>query len=284
MRKKQIESEPYSHPSLPLKHDLKLNYTLSYLIAAFIAGTTVISYIFQSTIYPSTELLISFLPSDAAMLIIGLPTLLVSISLTKRGVLTGLLLWPGVLLFVFYNYLIYVLAVPFNLGYLLQLTLVGLSAYNLICLVPNIDGNELKEKLTNAVPERLSGIILAGLGLLFLVRSAAELITSLINQTSISNTAIALNATDFLISPVWIACGILLWKRKAFGYITGLGMLFQASMSFIGLIFVLIVQPFISSEPFPLLDIAIVFVMGFICFIPMIFFLRGVKSVRNRQF
>ena len=282
MRKKQIESEPYSHPSLPLKHDLKLNYTLSYLIAAFIAGTTVISFIFQSTIYPSNELLISFLPSDAAMLIIGLPTLLVSISLTRRGVLTGLLLWPGVLLFVFYNYLIYVLAVPFNLGYLLQLTLVGLSAYNLICLVPNIDGNELKEKLTNAVPERLSGIILAGLGLLFLVRSAAELITSLINQTSISNTAIALNATDFLISPVWIACGILLWKRKAFGYITGLGMLFQASMSFIGLIFVLIVQPFISSEPFPLLDIAIVFVMGFICFIPMIFFLRGVKSVRNR--
>jgi hypothetical protein len=282
MRKKQIRSEPYSHPSLPLKHDLKLNYILSYLIAAFIAGTTVISFIFQSTIYPSTELLISFLPSDAAMLIIGLPTLLVSISLTKRGVLTGLLLWPGVLLFVFYNYLIYVLAVPFNLGYLLQLTLVGLSAYNLISLVPNIDGKVLKAKLTTAVPERLSGIILVGLGLLFFIRSAAELISFLINQTSISDTAVALNTTYFLISPVWIACGILLWKRKGFGYKTGLGMLFQASMSFIGLIFVLIVQPLISSKPFPLLDIAIVFVMGFICFIPMLFFLRGVKSDRNR--
>jgi len=282
MRKRQIESEQYSHPSLPLKHDLKFSFILSYLIAVFIAGTTVISFIFQSTIYPSTELLISFLPSDAAILIIGLPTLLVSMSLTKRGVMIGLLLWPGVLLFVFYNYLIYVLAVPFNLGYLLQLTLAGLSAYNLISLVPNIDGNELKEKLTNAVPDLFSGGILAGLGLLFFMRSAAELISFLINRTPISDTALALNSTDFLISPVWIACGILLWKRKAFGYITGLGMLFQASMSFIGLIFVLIVQPFISSEPFPLLDIAIIFVMGFICFIPMIFFMRGVKSVRNQ--
>jgi len=105
MRKRQIESKQYSHPSLPLKHDLKFSFILSYLIAVFIAGTTVISFIFQSTIYPSTELLISFLPSDAAILIIGLPTLLVSMSLTKRGVMIGLLLWPGVLLFVFYNYL-----------------------------------------------------------------------------------------------------------------------------------------------------------------------------------
>jgi hypothetical protein len=167
------------------------------------------------------------------------------------------------------------------LGYLLQLTLVGLSVYNLISLVANIHGSKLKEKLANSVTERLTGGILAGLGLLFFIRSAAELISFLFNQTSISDTALALNATDFLISPVWIACGIALWKRKAFGYITGLGMLFQASMSFVGLIFVLIVQPFISSDPFPLLDIAIVFVMGFICFIPMIFFLRGVKSVRN---
>ena len=281
MRKKQIESEQNSSLGLPLKHDLKLDYTLSYLIAALIAVTAVISYIYQSTIYPSTELLISFLPSDAAILIIGLPTLLVSMSLTRRGVLTGLLLWPGVMLFVFYNYLIYVLAIPFNLGYLLQLTLVGLSAYNLISLVDNIDGSKLKEKLTNAVPERLTGGILAGLGLLFFLRSSVQLISILINRTSISETALALNSVDFLISPIWIVSGILLWKRRAFGYVVGLGMLFQASMLFIGLIFVLVVQPFISSEPFALLDVVIVFVMGFICFIPMIFFLRGVKSVRS---
>ena len=281
MKENQIESEQEISPRLPLKHDLKLSYTLSILIAALITATVILSYIYQSTIYPSTELLVALFPSDVAILIIGVPALLISMSLARRGFLTGLLLWPGVLLFVFYNYLIYVFAMPYNLGYLLQLTLVGLSAYTLISLLASIDGSGLAEKLANAVPERLSGGILAGLGLLFFLRASAELIRVLIGQISFSGTVLALNTTDFLISPTWIACGILLWKRKAFGYLTGLGMLFQASMLFIGLIFVLVVQPFISSEPFALLDVVIVFVMGFICFIPMIFFLRGVKSVRS---
>ena len=268
-------------PSLPLRQNLKLSYIFSFLIAALIAGTTLVSYVYQSTIYPSTELLISFLPSDVAILFIGLPTLLISMFLTKRGILTGLLLWPGVLFFVLYNYLIYIFAIPYNLGYLLQLALVGLSAYTLISLVASIDGSELQEKLSNAVPERLSGGILAGLGLLFFLRSALELIRILVDQTSISETSLALNSADFLIAPTWIVCGILLWKRKAFGYIAGLGLLFQASMLFIGLISVLVVQPLISSAPFGLVDVIVVFLMGFICFIPMIFFLRGVESVKS---
>jgi len=49
----------------------------------------------------------------------------------------------------------------------------------------------------------------------------------------IAETELALHISDFLITPAWIIGGVLLWRRKEFGYVIGLGLLFQASMLFI---------------------------------------------------
>jgi hypothetical protein len=49
-------------------------------------------------------------------LLIGLPILLGSMWLARRGQLIGLFLWPGALLFVLYNDIIYVFAMPINLA------------------------------------------------------------------------------------------------------------------------------------------------------------------------
>ena len=62
----------------------------------------------------------------------------------------------------------------------------------------------------------------------------------------------------------------------ALGYVGGTGLLFQASMLFIGLIAVLILQPFFSDAPFLPVDVLVVFLMGLICFIPFALFVRGV--------
>ena len=41
----------------------------------------------------------------------------------------------------------------------------------------------------------------------------------------ITDADLAVNISDLLISPVWIAGGLLLWRRKAYGFVTGLGLL-----------------------------------------------------------
>ena len=76
--------------------------------------------------------------------------------------------------------------------------------------------------------------------------------------------------------------GVLLWRRKAFGYVVALGLLFQASMLFIGLIVFLLVQPFLTAAPFALVDIVVVSILGMICFVPFALFVRGVLVLRNR--
>jgi len=84
-----------------------------------------------------------------------------------------------------------------------------------------------------------------------------------------------------LIAPALVIGGVLIWRRKALGYLTGLGLLFQASMLFIGLIVILILRPFISAEKFIFIDVLIIFVMGMVSFVPLFLFVRGATLQRK---
>lgn len=264
--------------NLPVRCDLRLAYASSFVIALLMTIASVAGILYPTIIYPLEDMREAFIPNDVVNLIIGVPILFISLWLTWRGKLTGLLFWPGALFYVFYTYIVYLLSKPLNASFLLHLTLVTLSAYTTIGLVACIDGKVVKNRLSGAVPERASGAILAGLAILFLIRASLFMVNAILSQTLIAATEMALNAADFLIAPAWVIGGVFLWRRKALGYVTGLGLLFQASMLFVGLIFVLILQPLITRTQFALIDVLVVFVMGLVCFIPLALFVRGVLS------
>ena len=275
--------------NLPIRRNLALTYALSFIVAILMAAASAAGLLYRTVIYPTDELLRSFVSNDVVNLFIGLPILLGSMWLAWRGKLIGLLCWPGALFFVLYNYIIYVFAMPLNVAFLLHLALVTPSVYTLIGLPTRVDGKAVQQRLTGPVSVRLVGGVLAALGLLFFARAILVLLGALRDQTPIAGTELVLNAADYLIAPSWVVCGALLWRRKAFGYVTGLGLLFQASMLFIGLIIFLLVQPFITNEPFSLVDVVVTAVMGLICFVPLSLrarraveyvFVRAVESLR----
>jgi hypothetical protein len=264
--------------SLPTRRNLTLIYLLSVIIAILMAAVSITGLLFRAIIYPTDDLLQSFVPTDVVNLLIGLPILLGSMWLARRGKLIGLLLWPGALFFVLYNYVVYVLVMPLNVAFLLHLALLVLSVYTIIGLISSIDGEAVQQRLTGTVPERVAGGILAALGLLFFLRAAGVMVSALASQAPLAETELAPNVADILIAPALILGGVLLWQRRQFGYVTGLGLLFQASMLFIGLIVFLLVQPFLTDAPFVLVDVVVVFFLGLICFIPFALFVRGVVS------
>jgi hypothetical protein len=264
--------------SLPIRRNLTLIYLLSVIIAILMAAVSITGLLFRAIIYPTDDLLQSFVPTDVVNLLIGLPILLGSMWLARRGKLIGLLLWPGALFFVLYNYVVYVLVMPLNVAFLLHLALLVLSVYTIIGLISSIDGEAVQQRLTGTVPERVAGGILAALGLLFFLRAAGVMVSALASQAPLAETELAPNVADILIAPALILDGVLLWQRRQFGYVTGLGLLFQASMLFIGLIVFLLVQPFLTDAPFVLVDVVVVFFLGLICFIPFALFVRGVVS------
>ena len=74
------------------------------------------------------------------------------------------------------------------------------------------------------------------------------MISALINQTPVHEAELAPHVSDVMIAPALVIGGVLLWRREALGYVVGLGLLFQTSMLFVGLILVLILQPFLSPQ------------------------------------
>jgi hypothetical protein len=199
--------------------------------------------------------------------------------LTRSKRLIGLLLLPGALFYVLYTYLVYLLAMPLNGFYLIYPSLIALTLYSLIGILSSIDSEVLRKKLMGRVWERVTGGVLTLFGVLFLVRVIFILAKAFIDKYPIEGVDVALLASDFFAAPIMFFGGVLLIRRRPFGYLAGLGLLFQACMLFIGLIAVLSLQPLIIGGEFMLVDIIVVALMGFVCFIPFALFVRGVLSI-----
>jgi hypothetical protein len=268
----------FQSSGLPITRKPSLAYALSFLVAFLMAVASVAGLLYPAQLYPTEELRQAFVPNDVVNLVIGLPILFGSMWLARRGKLTGLLFWPGALFYVLYNSVVYAFGLPLNLGFLLSLVLLTLSAYTMIGLVASVDGKRVRAQLTGVVPERLAGGILTGLGAMFSLRVIAVLVQALVSQTPIAEAERALHVADLVISPALVVGGVLLWRREPLGYVAGMGLLFQASMLFIGLIAVLLLQPLLTAAPFLPVDTIIVFVIGLVCFVPFALFLRGVAS------
>ena len=280
MKTPDIEAPP---ASLPLTRALTLSYVFSLVIALIMSVASVSGLLYPTRLYPTDELLQSFVANDVVNLFIGLPILLGSMWLARRGKLIGLLFWPGALFYVLYNYMVYAFALPLNVGLLLSLVLLTLSTYTTIGLVASIDGKEVQRRLSGVVPERLAGGVLTGLGIAFSLLAIGTMVSHLVSKTPLAGPELALQVSDFIITPAWVIGGILLWRREPLGYVTGAGLLFQASMLFIGLIAFLLLQPLLTDAPFALADIVVTLLLGLICFVPFGLYVRGLVSVDRTE-
>jgi hypothetical protein len=262
--------------NLPLSQDIRSPWILSAVCAILMGLMSLLGLLFPERLYTTEPIFQSYYPNDAINLLLGLTILLCSMWLTNRGRLVGLLFWPGALLFIIYNYIAYVIGRPIDIFTAAHFALVLISAYTLFDLVRRIDSNIVKDQLAGAVTEKLAGWFLLLFGVLFILRAINIFVGARLNQTVLPPTEIGVSIADIVISILWIIGGILLLRTKPLGYTMGLGLLFAASMLFVGLIVLLIIQPALTAVPFSPIDIVVVAAMGLILSIPFILFLRGV--------
>lgn len=264
--------------SLPIERDLKPASILTIILAVLMTAASLGGLFLPSSLYPTDELRLAFLANDVVNLLIGLPIVIGSLWLTRRGKLIGLLCWPSALLYTFYTYLVYLIGIPLVLITSVFLALVLLSAYLMIDLLRTIDRNAVQAQLKGAVPEKLSGGILAFFGVAFFTLAAGVINEARTSQTTLPMTEVGLAIADMSLSVLLVIGGVLLFQNRPLGYVSGLGLLLTASTLFIGLLLVLILQPVLMNVSFQLADVAVVLVMGLICFIPTGLFMRGVLS------
>jgi hypothetical protein len=262
---------------LPVTCSLPLAYATSLIIALLALTASTAGLLYGATLYPTEEMRLVNVPTDLFTLLVALPLLLGSMWLAWRGQLLGLLCWPGVLLYMLYIYVAYAIGVPFSVLFLAYALLVALSAYTTIGLVAGIDAAAVRRRLAGAVPERLAGGILAGLAILFTMMNVADVITALASPARDHLLQFPVWIADFaVLAPAWLLGGLLLWKRRALGYLSGAGLLLVGSMLFAGVIVALACPAFYTGSALDLNGMVFILVMGLICFVPFGLYARGI--------
>lgn len=263
---------------LPIKSKLTSAYIISILIVLLTCFASIMGVVKPDLIYPNESLVQTFVPNDVTTLLIGLPILIFSMIATHRAKVIGLQFWLGAVVFNLYNLISYLYALPFQWNFFINLILLGLDLFAIIKLLFTIDGKRISEKIRGHVHEKFCGGVIAAFGILFFVRAILVFIDVIFYGKVLPKAELAPNLSDIIISPVFIIVGISLWKKKALGYIGGLGSLFLAVMLFVGLILFMLIQPILTDEAFSLMDIIIITVMGMVCAIPFVVFIRGVMA------
>ena len=266
----------FSVTRLPVTHNLRWWVLFSLLIAGLTAVAAFVGLVYPNSIYPTEELQQLAVANDLLTLVFGLPILLVSMWLARQGKLIGLLFWPGAIFYGLYNYFIYLFTMPLTMMFPIYLVIVTLSIYTTIGLVGSVDGDVVRERLNGRIPVRFGGGVLAGFGVLFMLRTFGEMGTALADQTIIPRPELALLVADFIMSGAFVIGGVLLWQKRPLGFVGGTGLLFQASMLFVGVIAIVLLQPALTGIPFQLGDFIVLSVMGLVCFVPFSLFIRGI--------
>jgi hypothetical protein len=263
---------------LPLKRGPAVVEALSLLIALLLAVASAIGILYPEAIYPAEELRHLSVANDIVSLVLVLPFLLASLWLVRRGRLVGLLFWPGALMVVFYNGIAYLVSLPVNVSFALNLLLAPLSVYTLGALLSTIDGTAVRARLAGRVRERFTGGALILLGVLFGLFVFGAVAGAIVDETPVAAGDRGVHVADMMIVPALIGGGYLLWRRQALGYVAGAGLLFQTSMLFVGVIAVLLLQPLLSGGPLPATDLAVLLVMALVSFVPFGLFMRGIGT------
>lgn len=266
-------------PNLPVTRNLGLAYALSLVVAVLMAAASVAGIVYRAALYPGD--LQAFFVQDAFNLAVGLPLLLLSMGLARRGRLIGLLMWPGMLVYVLYGYLTYLLVVPFGGLFLAYLALVTLSAYALLVVVAAIDGQAVRERLDGRLPVRFGGGVLALLAVFVLAREIALIVGALTAQTGPDAETLGVWIADFAVQcPLLLVGGILLWRRRPLGYVGGAGLLLQYGLLALSVVPILVYNGLTGPAPVDVAGVVVLLAMTALCLVPFALFVRGAASSR----
>lgn len=195
--------------------------TLTWVLAAILVAAT--SYGLLADAYratPTRELLGPILRGQDLLTLLSVPVLIVATVMAQRGSLRWHLVSLGILLYVPYSYLMYVV-VPYNDAFLLYVAAIGLGSYLLLDGLLRIEVDALRGSFAD-VPRRGIGWFLTATGALFatmwLVQNLAVLPGGVPDGLFVYDIPSTVHVLDLaFVLPAVIATGVMLLRGHPAG-------------------------------------------------------------------
>jgi hypothetical protein len=193
--------------------------------------------------------------TDLVTLALVVPALIGSMLLAVRGSNRARLVWIGILFYIFYNNLYFLLATAFNRLFLVYVAIAILSAWTLVEALLHLDAGRICAKAGPSGPGKAAGAVLfacatillamwVGQGLDMMIRGRIPGILSDAGGTT--HPVAALDLT--LIVPFLYAGSVLLWKSRPWGHVLSAVMSVQC---FIIALVLVVAAPFQAAWGIP---------------------------------
>ncbi len=161
---------------------------------------------------------------DLVILVIGVPLLLLSTALYRRGSLRGHLLLAGMLAFFLYDYASMAVGAAYNELFLVYIALVSTSLFGFILAFATVDLDRLRAAVAPTLPVRgIAGFLFvtfAGLVVIWLSPIVAGLVEGRPPAVLGTYTTIITFVLDLaVVAPSILLAGLLVLRRSAFGYL-----------------------------------------------------------------
>ena len=171
----------------------------------------------------SVSAVLHAIPQDIVTLVLGIPILIISLFIARKGLIKGRLLLAGTLGYFLITYMIYTFIAMYNRLFLVYVALMSASFFAFILTLLAFDVEKMSSNFSNKLPVRFAGGYLmfstVMIGYLWLARVIPTLIDGSVPLEVEHGTTLTVQAFDlaFFLPGVFLS-GLLLIKKKHFGY------------------------------------------------------------------
>jgi hypothetical protein len=263
------------------RKNFRLAFFATAVIAVLVFGAATAAELLRDVVYTTDQLKLEYVPFDLFTLFVALPVLLVSLWLAARGSLGALLLLPGVLFYLLYSEVAYLVGLDFSVLFPLYVLLAPLVAYTLIYLEVQFSVAMDPTPFKAHVPARLSAGVLIVLTVFSVLYDYGEMFTALAGGMEAGRKTVVWIADLTTIAPAALLGGLLLWRRDANGYMAAPGLLLAYCLLLGGAIASLVYEAAATPDSPDVFGVVLVSVFLLLCLVPLVWYLRGIRNTQK---
>lgn len=219
---------------------------------------------------------------DMVTVVLGVPLLIISLCLALKGSLKGRLLLTGTLGYFLYTYISYVFLWMYNPMFIVYVVLMSSSFFAFTLLMMSFDINNLSSAFDENLPVKFLGgfqiFFAAALCLLWMGKIIPTITNGSVPAGLEHYTTLVIQGLDLgFIVPTAILSGILLIKRKPFGYLLSSVMIMKGFTMGAALT-AMIINQYLAGVSMGIIEIIMFPVFSLVIFYCMVLLLKNVKD------
>lgn len=157
---------------------------------------------------------------DIVTLCLGIPLLLIALGLARKGLLKGRLLLAGMLGYFLYTYASYSFYAMYNSLFLIYVTLMSASFFAFTLTMMSFNIEKMNSSFSPKLPVKFIGGVLIFVAVLVALMWLKRIASPNVPEGLEHYTTLIIQALDLgFIVPAGILAGILIIRRKVFGYL-----------------------------------------------------------------